>query len=144
LLPQMNTTGISYDVNIATSYIDTQALYPQPQPMQSIDLNPDYADPDYFVFSSFHSAGYYSSKQSYNNSIMDDLIMQGRIETDPTVRQQIYNQIQELAAHDRPAIWLYSPKEFTTFRAWLKGIGLRFQPMSAYYYIYHIYKDYST
>ncbi|MFX1483447.1 MAG: ABC transporter substrate-binding protein, partial [Promethearchaeota archaeon] len=25
LLPQMNTTGISYDVNIATSYIDTQA-----------------------------------------------------------------------------------------------------------------------
>ena len=74
---------------------------------------------------------------------MDDLIMQGRAETDPVARQQIYNQIQELAAYDRPFLWLCWPREFTTVRAWLKGIGLRFQPW-AWHYIYHVYKDYTT
>jgi ABC-type transport system substrate-binding protein len=140
LLPEMNTTGIDYDVRIA-AYDNWDFFEPFDLPMWPSWWGADYADPHGFV-SPLHSGSTYAKKQGYNNSVMDDLIMQGMVETDPAVRLQIYNQIQELAAHDRPSMWLYSYKEFTTFRAWLKGIGLRFQPMSSYYYIYHVYKDY--
>jgi ABC-type transport system substrate-binding protein len=73
---------------------------------------------------------------------MDALILEGKLETDPVERQRIYNEIQELAAYDQPSLYLYSGKEFTTFRAWLKGIGMRYNTMPSYYYIYHVYKDY--
>jgi ABC-type transport system substrate-binding protein len=147
-LPQMNTTGLNYEPGVR--------FWNPTQPMMHYDIplggdligyavsGADYADTDSFVFENLHSRGYWAEKQGYNNSEMDNMIMQGRTETDPVVRQQIYNQIQELAAYDRPCLWLYSPKEFTVFRAWLKGIGLRYQPMSMYYYIYHVYKDYLT
>ncbi|MFX1271667.1 MAG: ABC transporter substrate-binding protein [Promethearchaeota archaeon] len=143
LLPEMNTTGLDYEPMItpAPSYIGL----PREEPLLlSNQWIARYADPHDLVFFYLHSRGYSSQLQGYNNSVMDNLIMQGRAETDPVVRQDIYNQIQELAAYDQPFLGLYSPKEFTTFRAWLKGIGLRYQPLCSYYYIYHVYKDYTT
>ncbi|UCH05798.1 MAG: hypothetical protein JSW05_06440 [Candidatus Thorarchaeota archaeon] len=148
LLSQMNTTGLNHEPRITVygySWAEWLSLTIKPDwLMDSSGWVPDYADPDNFVFPFLHSGGVWSYFSGYNNSVMDDLIMQGRAETDPVVRQQIYNQIQELAAFDQPHIWLCSGKEFTTFRAWLKGIGLRYQPMSSYYYIYHVYKDYEN
>ncbi|MFW9887984.1 MAG: hypothetical protein ACFFER_07370, partial [Candidatus Thorarchaeota archaeon] len=143
LLPEMNTTGLDYEPMItpAPSYIGL----PREEPLLLSDLwIARYADPHDIVFYYLHSSRYYARSQGYNNSVMDDLIMQGMAETDPVVRQDIYNQIQILAAYDQPILGLYSPKEFTTFRAWLKGIGLRYQPLCSYYYIYHVYKDYTT
>jgi ABC-type transport system substrate-binding protein len=146
--PQMNTTGLNHEPGIR--FWDPRILifhYNVPIGRRNLiylsGSSADYADPDSFVFSNLHSRGRGAQNRGYNNSEMDDLIIQGRAETDPVVRQQIYNQIQELAAHDHPILWLYSLKEFTVFGAWLKGIGMRYNPMFYYYYIYHVYKDYA-
>jgi peptide/nickel transport system substrate-binding protein len=148
LLPQMNITGLEFEPRVTVyEYSWSDMLnreHKDPPMMQISSWSADYADPNSLMFECLHSRGYWPERQSYNNSIMDDLIKQGRAETDPDVRLQIYSQIQELAAHDQPSMWLYSHKEFTTFRAWLKGIGLRYQPMSSYYYIYHVYKNYDS
>ena len=145
-LPQMNTTGLDYEpkftlIGLPESPNPWIGSGPEPSMWLTGCLS-DYSDPDNIVRPFLHSKGFIAQMFGYSNSVMDDLIMQGRTETDAVVRQQIYNQIQELAAYDRPFLWLYSPKEFTVFRAWLKGIGMRYQPMSSYYYIYHVYKDY--
>ncbi|MFW9889660.1 MAG: ABC transporter substrate-binding protein, partial [Candidatus Thorarchaeota archaeon] len=149
LLPEMNTTGIDYDVKVTPVVVEwanwLMLGYTPPEgPMRLVGWGADYADPDNFVTPYLHSRGEYAQEQGYNNSVMDDFIMQGRAETDPVARQHIYNQIQELAAYDQPSLYLYSSKECTIFRAWLKGIGMRYNPMSSYYYIYHVYKDYEN
>jgi ABC-type transport system substrate-binding protein len=146
-LPQMNTTGLNRKPGIRLYDSHLYMFYGNVPAGGSLILQSGsgagYADPDSFVFSCLHSEGLQAQRCGYNNSVMDDLIMQGRAETDPVVRQDIYNQIQELAAYDCAYLWLYLPKEFTTFGAWLNGIGMRYQPMSSYYYIYHVYKDYT-
>ena len=148
-LPQMNTTGLDYEpkftpIGLPWAHFLMIGWEPDEPSMWITGWAPDYSDPDNFVTPYLRSTGTFAQKQGYNNSVMDDLIMRSRAETDPVARQEIYNQIQELAAYDRPSVWLYSPSEFTVFRAWLKGIGLSYQPMSLYYYIYHVYKDYEN
>ncbi|MFW9804329.1 MAG: ABC transporter substrate-binding protein [Candidatus Thorarchaeota archaeon] len=145
-LPQMNMTELNHEPEISL-YPPFHPWFPSSFPIdrELIHLwgsSARYADPDAFVFPSLHSSGE-ARWYSYNNSVMDDLIMQGRAETDPVARQEIYNQIQELAAYESPYLWLCWQREFTTFRTWLKGTGMRFQPW-AWYYIYHVYKDYTT
>jgi peptide/nickel transport system substrate-binding protein len=149
LLPEMNTTGINYDVKLTPLGIDWAVFLNKEEngelPFWLAGWGADYADPDNIVTPYLYSKGMYAQVQGYNNSVMDDLIMQARAEIDPVARQALYNQIQELAAYDQPSLYLYSVKEFTTFRAWLKGIGLRYNPMHThYYYIYHVYKDYEN
>jgi peptide/nickel transport system substrate-binding protein len=148
LLPGMNTAGIDYDVKFTPVGIDWAIFLNKEEngelPVWLVGWGADYADPDNFVTPYLHSRGPFAKKQGFNNSMMDDLIIQGRAETDPDERQRIYNQIQELAAYDQPSLYLYSGKEFTIFRAWLKGIGMRYNTMCSYYYIYHVYKDYEN
>ncbi|MFX0054037.1 MAG: ABC transporter substrate-binding protein [Candidatus Hermodarchaeota archaeon] len=144
-MPQMNMTGLNHEPEISL-YPPSHPWFPSSFPIDrelihTWSSRAHYADTDAFVFPCLHSS--VARWYGYNNSVMDDLIMQGRAETDPVARQQIYNQIQELAANDRPFLWLCWPREFTTFRAWLKGIGLRFQPWT-WHYIYHVYKEYTT
>jgi len=147
-----NTTGaggtIDYDVKVTPIPLEWANFLEKEEngelPMWLVGWGADYADPDNFVTPYLHSRGTFSEPQGYNNSAMDDLIVAARKATDPVVRQDLYNQIQALAAEDRPSMWLYSGKEFTTFRDWLHGIGLRYQTMSSYYYIYHIHKIYPT
>ncbi|MFX0054039.1 MAG: ABC transporter substrate-binding protein [Promethearchaeota archaeon] len=148
-LPQMNTTGLDCEPKIRfwTPWLYIYRYYDVPIGNRGLIGHSwcvsSYADPDGFLLSCLYSRCIQAQQVGYNNSVMDDLIMQGRAETDPVARQDIYNQIQELAAYDSPYLWLYSFKEFSTFGAWLKGIGMRYQPMSRYYYIYHVYKDYT-
>ncbi|MFX0054036.1 MAG: ABC transporter substrate-binding protein [Promethearchaeota archaeon] len=147
-LPQMNTTGLDYEPKFTPIGLPwSPSLMTGSDPELSMWVTgwiPDYSDPDNILTPFLHSEGVFAQMFGYSNSVMDDLIVQGRAETDPVARQQIYNQIQKLAAYDRPSLWLYSPSEFTVFRAWLKGTGLRYQPASSYYYIYHVYKDYEN
>jgi peptide/nickel transport system substrate-binding protein len=149
LLPEMNTTGLEYEPQVTPVVLEWANFTKRSEPewpdfltLWQVGWAADYADPDNFVTPYLHSRGVFAREQGYSNSVMDDLIMQSRAETDPVARQTIYNQIQELAAYDQPSLYLYLGKEFTTFRAWLKGIGMRYNTMPSYYYIYHVYKDY--
>ncbi|MHA1938711.1 MAG: ABC transporter substrate-binding protein [Candidatus Thorarchaeota archaeon] len=145
-LPAANTTGLDATPEIVVNALEWANFLEKEEngelPIWLVGWGADYADPDNFVSPYLHSRGTFSQNQGYNSSVMDALILEGKLETDPVERQRIYNEIQELAAYDQPSLYLYSGKEFTTFRAWLKGIGMRYNTMPSYYYIYHVYKDY--
>lgn len=46
----------------------------------------------------------------YGNPQVDQLLEQGRQETDPTKRKTIYDQVQDILAEDVAAVFLYHPK----------------------------------
>lgn len=114
-------------------------------PMWLIGWAPDYADPDNYALPFVKSTGTFMLASGYNNSVVDDLVNAGKTETDPVIRQQIYNDMQEIIAHDQPSIYMYQPSEFRVRRAWLAGSGINWSPMpSTTYYWYHIHKVYPT
>ncbi len=105
--------------------------------------SPDYVDPDNFAWPFAHSEGPFMGWMGYDNGRVDELIELAKRETNPATRQDYYNEMQELVAFDQPCIYLYQPKEFRVWRAWLRGSGLEFNPIHGIYW-YHIYKDYRT
>jgi peptide/nickel transport system substrate-binding protein len=89
-------------------------------PMWIIGWSADYPDPDNFVSPYLHSTGTYASAQSYAASQVDQLIEQGRTETDPGRRDEIYAELQEIAYNDVPTIWL-DPVALVVMRSWVQG-----------------------
>jgi peptide/nickel transport system substrate-binding protein len=57
----------------------------------------------------------------YVNPAIDRLVVEGAQVTDPGRRRQVYDQIQQVLAHDVPAIFLYWPKALYAFNARLHG-----------------------
>jgi peptide/nickel transport system substrate-binding protein len=83
---------------------------------------PDYADPDNYVdaiMNSDNSDAIWGS--SYSNPKMDELIVQGKWETDSTKRAAIYKQIQELAWEDAPCIWIVQVANIVVMNNAVKG-----------------------
>jgi peptide/nickel transport system substrate-binding protein len=67
---------------------------------------PDYIDPDDYVEPFFHSEKTFIG--FYGNPEMDELIAAEQAETDLEARNEIFDEIQQLAAEDMPFIPLYS------------------------------------
>jgi peptide/nickel transport system substrate-binding protein len=147
-LGTVNTTGLDATPEIVVNALEWANFLEKEEngelPMWLVGWGADYADPDNFATPYLHSRGTFAEPQHYNNSVMDALLLEAKQETDPDERQRLYNEIQELANYDQPSLYLYSSKEFTIFRAWLKGIGMRYNTMPSYYYLYHVYKDYTN
>jgi peptide/nickel transport system substrate-binding protein len=63
-------------------------------------------DPDYGLFPLFHSAshGPAGNRMFYTNPEVDRLLNQGRTETDPVIREQIYYQVQQIVHREAPWI----------------------------------------
>ena len=64
-------------------------------------------DPDYGLSALFHSDnfGAAGNRTFYANPRLDDLLDQGRRETNPTRREQIYMEAQQIIRDDTPWIW---------------------------------------
>jgi peptide/nickel transport system substrate-binding protein len=58
---------------------------------------PDYADPDNFIYTFYHSSGAYGSQVSLKDTELDGLIEQAREITDFAERETLYNKIGQLA-----------------------------------------------
>jgi peptide/nickel transport system substrate-binding protein len=112
-------------------------------PIFFVGWAPDYADPDNYVFPFAYHYGTYAQRISYNNTDVNDWYELAKTETDPEVRKDYYDLIQEQLAEDAPYLWMYQPTEFRTWRAWLHGDGLVYNPMHQVYF-YHVYKQYTT
>ncbi|MBN2229159.1 MAG: ABC transporter substrate-binding protein [Candidatus Thorarchaeota archaeon] len=104
---------------------------------------PDYADPDNYVYPFAYHYGTYAQRISYNDTDVNTWYEEAKIETDETARKHLYNLIQEKLAEDAPYLWMYQATEFRTWRAWLHGDGLVYNPMHQAYF-YHMYKTYPT
>lgn len=68
----------------------------------------------------------------YRNTTLDALIIAGRYETNPSVRDAIYNAVEIITNHELPMIWLGQYKIVQVYWSWVKGmyynpvLGIRF------------------
>lgn len=65
-------------------------------------------DPDDFYYSQHHTDGA-NNYQGYSNPEVDELLEQGRTETDEAARQEIYDQVATTVADEASYIYLYNP-----------------------------------
>jgi peptide/nickel transport system substrate-binding protein len=106
---------------------------------------PDYADPDNYAYPFAISNGIWPYFSGYNNSVVDAAAQAGKEASLPADRQVQYNIVQEEIAKDQPYVYIAQAMEFRTWRVWMHGNGLNFNPMfSATPYLYHVYKDYAA
>jgi peptide/nickel transport system substrate-binding protein len=99
----------------------------------------DYPDPDNNVFGLLHSDGYYSSSQGFTK--YNALIEEGARTVDPTKRQKIYFELQQMAYEDAVDIFLVQTTGWFVSREWLKG-WYRHSPLWARnVYFYSIWKE---
>jgi peptide/nickel transport system substrate-binding protein len=109
LQQQLREVGIALDIRtyeFATFYADVIKGAFQVYSLRWIGGN---EDPDIFEHA-FHSASFppkRANRSYYVNASADDLIDRGRRELDPAKRRQIYFDLQEILARDRPYLHLW-------------------------------------
>jgi peptide/nickel transport system substrate-binding protein len=67
-------------------------------------MSPDYPDPDSVANFIASSSGSYSKRVRLNDTMLDKLVVQGQIETDPAKREVIYGQLQDRLADIMPYV----------------------------------------
>lgn len=80
--------------------------------MFAVQSGTDYADPDNFLWQSYHSsqAGFWSAAAHYKNPDLDKVLEDARSTPDHAQRVQLYYQAQEILVADAPVIWGQNPK----------------------------------
>ncbi len=96
---------------------------------------PDYADPDNFVNTFYHSEGYYGPRLNYKDTSVDAWVTQARTTTDAAKRNRLYSLIGNRAFETAPFILLPAGTGFTVVRENLKGVSKdAFNPMLSFSY----------
>ncbi len=145
--PNADHTDLNGDMEFTTqalewsNYLDH--IRNRQMPIFFVGWAPDYADPDNYIFPFCYDYGTYALRIGYNNTDVNDWYEAAKIETNSTLRLKYFDRIQETVAEDCPYLWVYQVVEFRTWRTWLHGDGLTFNPMHSYYW-FHMYKDYSS
>jgi peptide/nickel transport system substrate-binding protein len=83
---------------------------------------PDYADPDNFVHTFYHSQGYYNPRANFKDSLLDSLIDQTRITTDRAKRKALYSQVGNRAYELSPYILVPAGVGFAVYNTAIKGL----------------------
>ncbi len=112
-------------------------------PIFFVGWAPDYADPDNYVYPFCYELGTYAQRIGLNDSVVNDNYLLAKAETNLTKRMEYYNIINDRLADLAPYLWVYQATEFRTWRTWLHGDGLVYNPMHGFYF-YHMYKTYPT
>ena len=60
----------------------------------------------------------------YSNPFVDELLTQGRIETDPAIRLEIYDEVQRFLRDDLAWIYLFQGVHLTAVNPSLRGFTL--------------------
>jgi peptide/nickel transport system substrate-binding protein len=69
-------------------------------------------DADYGMYALLHSSnvGAPGNRSFYRNERVDELLDQGRRETDPEARVELYHEVQEILIEEAPMLNLYHPQ----------------------------------
>ena len=78
--------------------------------MFAVGWGADYPDPENFLDILFHSKSS-NNHMGYNNSEVDSLLEQARVESDQTARYKQYNRIEQMIIDDAPWIPLWHSRE---------------------------------
>ncbi len=112
-------------------------------PIFFVGWQPDYADPQDYIFPFCYHLGPHALRIGYNNSIVNTYYLQARTEANPQTRMHYYNLINDQLAEDTPYLWVFQATEFRTWGVWVHGDGLVYNPMHGEYF-YHMHKTAHT
>jgi peptide/nickel transport system substrate-binding protein len=95
-------------------------------------------DPDYGLYSSFHSSkhGQAGNRSFYSNQRVDELLDAGRSETEPSAREMIYFEAQQIIRDDSPWIFIWQGEDINAARSNLHGF---WNDKTGRHVLYHIY-----
>ena len=98
----------------------------QQEIMQAYEMGwyPDYVDPDDYIYPFVHSTGGSWIHHNYANPQMDKLIEWARGNTTVSVRDSLYQQIQDLMVAEVPIIPLYQGRAYAVSKPNVQGIYL--------------------
>jgi len=85
---------------------------------------PDYLDPDDYIFPFLHSQGGGWLHMNYKNPKIDQLIEQARATSNPTTRNQLYEQIQKIMVEDAAIVPVFQSSAWAVTKPDIKGVVL--------------------
>lgn len=91
----------------------------------------DWADPDAYLRPLFHSEGSYIDRTKYHNERVDELLEQGKVESDTEKRREIYNEVQKILTDELPFMWI---GQVDALQAWRSNISGTTHPHFYYNY----------
>jgi len=97
---------------------------------------PDYVDADDYTYPMYNSAANAWSATDYKNPQMDSLTDQARSTSDPTTRNQLYQQIQMLGVQDCPIIPLFTWSPAAVTKTSVGGVVIDVTSYVRYWLIY--------
>ncbi|MER3443922.1 MAG: peptide ABC transporter substrate-binding protein [Meiothermus sp.] len=83
---------------------------------------PDYADPDNFLYTFYHSKGYYNPRANFKDALLDRLLDQARQTIDPAKRKALYSQIGQRAYEQSYYILMPAGIGFLAYQDRVKGV----------------------
>jgi peptide/nickel transport system substrate-binding protein/oligopeptide transport system substrate-binding protein len=86
----------------------------------------DYLDPDNFLYVNLHSSnfGAKGNYSFYSNPEADKLMEEGRAETDPAKRVEIYQKAEQIIVDDAPWVFLFYYYNNLATQKWVSGAAL--------------------
>jgi peptide/nickel transport system substrate-binding protein len=109
-----------------------EALAKDQYPVFQLGWFPDYPDPDNYL-SPFYSKDNFMNNH-YANPQVDKLLADQKASTDQTEREDIFGQIQEIAAEDVPIIPIWQGKQVAAVRDGITGVEETFDPSFQFRY----------
>lgn len=143
--PAANHTGLSDNLTIRIEAISFSTYLEYITGGRLLILpfgwTPDNADPISYLYPLCYSEEDLARRIGYNNTDIDLWCELAISETNSSERQVYLDHIQDTIADEAPYLWAYQELEFRTWRDWVSGDGLIFNPMRDVYF-YHIIKVY--
>lgn len=102
----------------------------------------DYPDPHNFYFPFFHSRGDFAHAQHYSNPEVDALIERAARTADPTERERLYRQLDQIYFEEAISVPLAQPTIRHYERDWIQG--WHYNPIYPGIYAYTIWKGYPS
>jgi len=128
LQAQLKKIGIELELKQIESGVFTDLRNSGKIPMSFQNWCPDYADPDTDLFYCLHpESRYLPLYTGYNNTEIGRLIDLGKQlydpAGDPPEREQVYIEIQKIAADEVPGVWLFHDDIWNAYRSWVKDFS---------------------
>lgn len=102
------------------------------QPISLLGWAPDYADPDNYIHTFYHSEGVFGGAYGYDYPEIDRLIEDARQTTNAEEREFYYNQVGRLAYEEAPLVPYPSADVFMVTRDNVEGVY--YNPMLSHYF----------
>ncbi|MBD7984817.1 glutathione ABC transporter substrate-binding protein [Sporosarcina sp. Sa2YVA2] len=123
---ELKKVNIDVDINVMEfgAYLDKTAA--GEHDMFILGWSNSTGDADYGLYALFHSSqkGDPGNRSFYENAEVDELLNQGRRESDPEKRIEIYNKVQEHLIEDAPMAYLIHTEYLTGVSNKIKGFSI--------------------